>query len=487
MAPLQRLGIAGEVSHEGILSYFRWGGVEAPRTMFSKVNLLPPGALARWSGGEVKVERYFQPQWQGRAGWIRSSEALCREVRDRVIESVEAHLESDVPVGVFLSGGLDSNIVCAALRELSVSRLQAFSVGYDGQQGIEDESETARRSAEFFGAKCVIERVSAASLLETFDHFISHLDSPSGDALNTYLVSRTASRHVKVALSGLGADEWFAGYNYFLLAKAARALPFWRLIGAARLQETVRNWFANVPARLRGKRLAKLAALTVGAMGTTLPEWYRAFYAVLSPEEMDLLISPKLCARGAGTPVHEPDWREIEAELEQRASDSWVNVLNLLETEHHLPNVLLRDCDAMSMAHSLELRTPLVDREIFHLAGQVPPEMKLHGGINKWALREAFRPLLPPWINEDRKKKTFTLPLMTWLREPGWRDRVHDTLLSKRCIDRGWLEPRRVRAHLEEFYGSSERGRGGFGLSQRVWLMLVLESWAQSHIDHAQP
>ncbi len=480
MAPLQHLGLAGEVSPEGIASYFRWGGVEAPETIFSQVRLLPPGHLARWKpGSAVTVERYFQPQWRGSSTWMRDEKALLVETRNRVIESVEAHLESDVPVGVFLSAGLDSNIIGASLRELGRGRFHAFSVGYDGQRGIEDESAVAQRSAEFFGAEFSVERVSAASLLSAFDHFITHLDSPSGDALNTYLVSRAASREVKVALSGLGADEWFGGYNYARLAKLAQALPLWRLTGAAGLQRVVAQIFAKLPRQVRGKRLAKLAALAAGVRGTTMPEWYRAFYAVLSTEELDSLLAPELKARASFPELENPD----DADLASRAPDSWLNELGILETEHHLPNVLLRDCDAMSMAHSLELRVPLVDREIFHLAGQVPPEMKLGAGMNKRVLREAFRPLLPPWISEDRKKKTFTLPLMTWLREPQWRARVEETLLSARCRERGWLEPARVQAHVADFFRGGETGRAGFAVSQRVWLMFVLESWARAHLD----
>ncbi len=486
MAPLQKLGLAGGVSPEGVASYFRWGGVEAPETVFSGVRLLPPGHFARWKeGGAVTIERYFQPQWLGRPAWIRDRKSLLVEARNRVIESVEAHLESDVPVGVFLSAGLDSNIICAALRELGRGRFQAFSVGYDGQEGIEDESAVARRSAEFFGAEFSVERVSAGSLLETFDHFIAHLDSPSGDALNTYLVSRAASRHVKVALSGLGADEWFGGYNYARLAKLAQLLPMWRLTGAAGLADAVRAAFAGLPTALRTKRLAKLAALIGGAMGTTMPAWYRAFYAVLPERELKALLTPELRTVALKSPTETSGLHSSETDLASRAPDSWLDELCLLETEHHLPNVLLRDCDAMSMAHSLELRVPLVDREIFHLAGQVPPEWKLGWRANKRVLREAFRPLLPAWINEDRKKKTFTLPLMTWLREPQWRERVTATLLSERAKARGWLVPERVRAHVEEFYRSREVGRRGFALSQRVWLMFVLESWAQAHLDRA--
>jgi len=175
----------------------------------------------------------------------------------------------------------------------------------------------------------------------------------------------------------------------------------------------------------------------------------------------------------------------MTAAIENAAPDSWLNQILLLEAQTYLTNTLLRDADCMSMAHSLELRVPFVDLDVFALAGRGPPRLKLGAKSGKLILREAFRDLLPPWIYDDRKKKTFTLPLMRWLREPHWRDRVRDTLGSQACRERGWCNPHEVQAHLDAFYALADSGKRIFNYSQRVWQMFVLESWAQRHLDSA--
>jgi len=181
--------------------------------------------------------------------------------------------------------------------------------------------------------------------------------------------------------------------------------------------------------------------------------------------------------------LYPKEWPRLAAGIAQSAPDSWLNQVLLLETETYLTNTLLRDADCMSMAHSLELRVPFVDLDVFALAGRVPPGLKLGAGSGKVILREAFKDALPPWIYDDRKKKTFTLPLMRWLREPIWKDRVHAVLSSKACRERGWFDPGEVESHLRAFYSFAEAGKRIFVYSQRVWQLFVLESWAQRHLD----
>ncbi len=474
----QLSGTPLQVSKRALAQYFRCGAVQAPDTMVEGIECLPPGHLLRWHKGEVKVERWFTPAWPGQEAWTHGHRAQREDVRKTVLASVEAHLVSDVPVGVFLSGGLDSSLMAACMKHLGQSDVQAFSIGYEEDAGVPDESDTAERTAKHLGCRFVRERLTADSLESRLDHYFASLDQPTGDALNTYLASQLAAQHVKVTLSGLGADEWFAGYNYHRLALLARRSPLaqsslGRVTGAAlRLTE------AFLPAGAKGHKAWKALLYAAGGAGGEAAELHTRGRTVMPAPSLSRLL---------GMPLNEavrctediPLRTSLIAELDKRAPDSWLHQLLLLETETYLANTLLRDNDCTSMAHSLELRVPLVDREVFALAGRMPPTAKLSMSTGKRVLREAFHDLLPDWINHDTQKKTFTLPLMKWMREPKWKARIIDTLTSQRALNRGWVNTTQSRRLLDHYFASATDTKAAWHLSQPVWMLFVLESWAQ--------
>lgn len=479
LAPLRFL-LAGKmkVSPRAVGQYFQWGSVQGPGTILESAESLGPGEVRTWAAGASTGRRCFTPQWLGRDAWWKDDRFTLAEVRRRVLDSVRKHLVSDVPVGVFLSGGLDSSIICAAMKELGVPEIRAFSVGYEGDAGVEDESDAARKTAEHLGVQFNVEKISSKGLFEAFDHFIAHLDQPSGDALNVYLVSRAASRQVKVALSGLGADEMFGGYNHYRMMKVAMELRAWRFLPA---RKSIARVFDALPHSAKVNRAVRTLACVAGARGRTVPELFASARSIMPSRDVLALLRD-----GDGITEEDlfpPDWKQLAAGICEMAPDSWLHQVLLLETQTYLTNTLLRDADSMSMAHSLELRVPFVDLDVFALAGWVPPRLKLGARTGKVVLREAFKDVLPPWIYDDRKKKTFTLPLMRWLREPIWRDRVQDVLGSKACRDRGWFDSREVASHLGAFFSLADSGKRTFVYSQRVWQLFVLESWAQRHLD----
>jgi asparagine synthase (glutamine-hydrolysing) len=479
VAPLRfLLAEKARVNQAALAQFLRWGAVQGPDTILGGIDSLAPGEVRTWSGGAWNSTRYFSPQWLGCDAWWENDRFVLAETRNRVVESVRAHLISDVPVGVFLSGGLDSSIICAAMKELGVPEIRAFSVGFEGDAGVEDESDAARKTAEYLGVQFNVERVSSRGLFDSFDHFINHLDQPSGDALNVYLVSRAAARHVKVALSGLGADEMFGGYNHYRMLKLAMEFRAWRFIPC---HAAITRLFDSLPARMKVNRAVRTLACLAGARGRSVPELFASARTIMRPEDVRALLPAMHDADDAA--FFPREWPHFSMGIESAAPDSWLNQVLLLEAQTYLTNTLLRDADCMSMAHSLELRVPFVDHEIFALAGRVPPRLKLGAKSGKLILREAFKDLLPPWIYDDRKKKTFTLPLMRWLREPIWKDRVHAVLGSQACRDRGWFDPRETESHLRAFYSLTESGKRISPYSQRVWQMFVLESWAQQHLD----
>lgn len=462
-------GVASEVSAAAVAQFFQWGAVQGPDTVFPKVRCLPPGHLLVWKAGRVEVRRWFMLEWPGPDAWVADEVEQRRLVRQGVLESVQAHLVADVPVGVFLSGGLDSTLVTACMRETGARQIQAFSIGYEENAGVPDESATAQRTADYYGCDFVSERLTADTLEARLDDYFDDMDQPTGDALNTWAVSQVAARHVKVVLSGLGADEWWAGYNFHrLVALAARGGGLTRPAGGL-----MRALAARLPAPLRGRQEWKMLFYALGGAGEDVASWHAHGRTIMPAAEVRRLL---LLANATmpGSP---------SALFPGKDSSSWLHELLLRETSTYLANTLLRDNDATSMAHSLELRVPLVDVEIFRLAGRIPPEAKVSLRGGKLVLRAAFQDLLPPWIVQDRKKKGFTLPLMKWMRQPRWQERIRDTLSSQVCRDRQWLQPQVVRRLCDDYFNGRSSSTAVWAQSQRVWLLYVLEEWARRHLD----
>lgn len=460
---------------DGLRSYLAFGSVSAPDSMLCGVKSLQAGECLEWDQADGPlVRRWNRQQWKPSGQRMKGGMPEWREaVRESVFGSVQAHLVSDVEVGVFLSGGLDSSLLACAMHHLGHPKLKAFSIGYEQDVGVPDESGIAERTARHLGASFEKEVITSAGLFADFDRYILAMDQPTGDALNTYLASRVAAKSVKVAMSGVGVDEWFGGYTYQKAMYLSHRLG---LTGSA------------------ARKMLPLLQAVCGenALGKTHPAFRKA------SQLFRILAHPDLVAMHAasrrffhddqighiGTGRSGPSSLGME-ELREMAPDSFRNQLLALDSAGFLRHTLLRDADWSSMAHSLELRTPFVDKAIFELAAALPPEAKLTASGGKRVFRECFTDILPHWILDDRKKKTFTLPKADWMRKPQWRERIGDTLRSQRFDDRGIMGRRIVEKTLDDFY-SFRRGRSDFfAVCQKVWLLFVLEEWCRHHIDPA--
>lgn len=473
---LLELGAGRDLNSAALLDCLSVGSVQSPNTILREVRSLPPGYLLKWNLADgSKTSAWYRTTWKPKSQWMQGGMDKWREaVRETVFDSIRAHLESDVEVGVFLSGGLDSSLVASAMRHLGHTKLKAFSIGYEQDAGVPDESSTAAKTAEFLGANFECEIITSAGLLADFDSYILAMDQPTGDALNTYLASRLAARSVKVAMSGVGVDEWFGGYTYHRALQRAREAglthPLFRLAMPALERIFAEQGLGRHHPGLHqiGQLGRMLKSDNLIGIHTTV----RSFF-----KQRELADSPLL---GGGDPWPPPYGPE---ELAVDAPDSQRHQLFALETRTFLQNTLLRDADWASMAHSLELRTPFVDSRIFDLAAGLPPEAKLTAASGKYVIRECFKDILPPWIVDDKKKKTFTLPKMKWMREKAWKERIQDTLRSRRFRDRGILSPRATEQTLNDFYSHSFVGVSGFPASQKVWILFVLEEWLRTHTD----
>lgn len=473
---LMRLGISKELNLQGIRDYFGYGSVQSPNTIMKDICLLPSGHMLSWESERgIEVKKWYEPQWRRKDEWIgRDSQQLMEISREIILGSIKAHLLSDVEVGVFLSSGIDSSLIACGMKYLGQSRIKAFSIGYDLPNKVGDERSAAKRTASFLGAEFESETVTGTSVLAFFDDYIRAMDQPTGDALNTYLVSKLAGHSVKVAMSGVGIDEWLGGYNFHKVIKAAESLrkmgiPISKCASIAELLLEKGYKWKNTNANWKVMHLCKLVQF--GEM-RGMQNYERTFFT-----QSDFHNSLLLKNISTEPPFSDPQ------ELDLVAPDSVINKLFALETKTYLRNTLLRDSDWSSMAHSLELRTPFIDKEVFNVLAFAHPDQKLRFGSTKRLLRECFADILPPWILEENRKKTFTLPKGLWMKEPRWSLRIKGALLDRRFIDRGIITPEVVQGYLSSFYTEKDGSDLSYYLSQKIWMLFILEEWLRAHVD----
>ena len=423
----------GETSPAGVLAFLRWGSVPPPLTWQRGVEMLEPGTWRRW-GLDGREERGVfadaRAVYAGESGArddVRPSDvqAFRSEVAPAVRESVRAHLVADVPVGVFLSGGIDSGALVSCATSVGAANLQTFTVGFDDESS---ELERARSVAERFGTTHHELHVDPADVARDLPAVLARLDQPTVDAVNSYYVSRAvAAAGIKAVLSGTGGDELFAGYPSFrrlprALAAKHAAGPLWPVVGSVGA--------AFMPERLRARW--RHFAATNGS----LIEAYRVQRGFFLPEEIASLAGPALLDTAVWRDANERVEQVERALLSPTGPERTPAAVARLESRLYLGSQLLRDLDVMSMAHGLEVRVPFVDHE---LVERVWPRLALHPDlmIGKRLLAEALDRPLPEAIVRH-PKQGFTLPFARWM-EGDLAPFVRDGM--RRLSDAGWVAP----------------------------------------------
>jgi asparagine synthase (glutamine-hydrolysing) len=404
---------------------------------------------------------HVEPYWQFRIepNRRRSLAASEEELRARLQESVRLHLVSDVPVGAFLSGGIDSSAVVAAMSRLSSRPVKTFTVGF-GERDY-DESGYAALVAERFETEH-IDVTLQPDVLDLLDELTWYLDEPFGDssAIPTYVVSRLAAQHVKVALSGDGGDELFAGYDRYRVERRERLVgllpkPF---------RAALRGVAEALPAGFRGRNLLRHLSLDEF-------DRYRDATALFGRAEKARLFRKEALDL---MPADE-SWRD-DLGSARKACGHWLSSLQWLDVQGYLPLDILTKVDRMSMAHSLETRVPLLDHELVEFAGTIPPEWNLNGGTSKYLFKRALRDILPPAILR-RGKKGFAVPLGRWFRG-RLSEFLRELLLSPTARQRGIFDP----FYIERLI---ERHRLGGELDLQLWTLVSFELWCRRFLDRA--
>ncbi len=447
--------IEPEINWRAASHLFTFLTTPASDSIVQGVHKLPAGhLLIATPGGGARVLPYWDARFEPVNG--RSAGDLAEELRALVDESVRLRLVSDVPLGAFLSGGLDSSAVVASMARHLPGPVKTFTIGFKDQAF--DESAHARRVAREFGTEHH-ELVVEPEVIDIVEDIAWHLDEPFGDAsaIPTYVVSKLAAGHVKVVLSGDGGDELFAGYDRYAVEARRRAL---RLPGSAR--RIAGAVAALLPPGMKGRNFLRNMALDG-------PHRYLDESMLFRRDDMQRLFLPEVLGRmGDGDPGGE------ELGYLARAGGHWLSAARYMDMKAYLPQDILTKVDRMSMAHSLEAREPLLDHRLVEFAATLPPGMLLRGGTTKWIFKEAMRGILPDDII-DRRKHGFAIPLGRWFRGK-LGSFVRDLLLTKRSRERGIFNP----AAIETLVRNHEAGRP---LDLEIWTLLSFELWCRAFVD----
>jgi asparagine synthase (glutamine-hydrolysing) len=432
--------------------------IPAPLTIFRGVRKLPPGHLLEIDNGQVSVRRYWDVPAFGAGTSLPDEEAAAR-LRALLEESVEEHLLSDVPIGMFLSGGVDSSIVAAIAARQATTPLQTFCVRFDDREF--DEGSHASLVARHIGTRHE-EKWVRPDAIAVLPDLVRHYDEPFGDpsALPTYYVCQAAASTLKVCLSGDGGDELFAGYNRY-----DQSLSMARLDGVPRV---VRRLGAGVGRLLLAEHMRGNG--WVRRLAAAPAERYeRLFDGFDVAGRRELLAAGRSAETGRDGAFFEP-WLGGTG-----AGTDLLSSLQMADIATYLPECILTKVDRVSMAHSLEVRVPLLDHRVVEMAATLPRSAKIRDGRRKWILKRATEDLLPEGFL-DRPKRGFSLPIRDWLRgDLGTHAR--QVLLGDRCRSRGLLRTPVVERLLDL------HARGQRDFSTRIWSLLFLEHWCQAYLD----
>ena len=446
---------------EALRDYLTLHYIPSPRTIFADIRKLPPGCFLTidLDGGEPQVERYWDLRF---APETRRSEADWREgLRAHLHDAVSSHLVSDVPIGAFLSGGMDSSTVVALMAGATQGQVRTFAIGFD--EASHDELAHARRVAQHHGTQH-FELVVKPDALAVLPKLAWQFDEPFADssAIPTYFVSKITREHVTVALSGDGGDESFLGYSRYVRALALHE-RLDRFPGV--LARSLFRWAARLaPDTLRGHGYAEMLGSDPVARYFRLMAFERSagLRRILSTEAKQQIaprVSPAL----------------FEALSTRAGAPDYASTLQSIDVRCYLPEDILTKVDKASMLVSLESRVPLLDHVLMEFVATMPTGLKFENGAGKVILKKALADQLPG-ETLTRRKMGFGVPLAEWFR----RDLgayTRDVLEGRRTRERGILDPRAVSAMLDE-HQSGARDR-----SSQIWALLCLEEWARRWLD----
>ncbi len=458
---LRSLLKSGQTSRQidpvGLSDYINYQTVHAPKTLIKGISQLMPGEYGLFKNGEFHTKKYWDiiPETYRPNGQYEHPEKVKNKVRQLLTDAVEKRLVSDVPIGAFLSGGIDSSAIVALMSEVSDRTVDTFSIIFREKQF--DESEYSDLIAKKYKTNHHPILLSPNDFMEEMPNALSHMDMPSGDGVNTYVVSKaTKNAGVTVTLSGLGGDELFAGYPFFK--------KFIRLHKMGALWKTpsfIRKGLSGAAAPfLKSHQHAKIDMLA-SAKNVDIEQLFPTFRRIFSPAETRQLLN--------NTDQFYPIDRVEAFLLDQKKLKTLplLSQVSVSDISTYTQNILLRDTDQMSMAHALEVRVPFFDHELVEYVIGIPDKIK-DPAYAKKLLVDSLSPLLPDEI-VFRQKKGFHLPWKIWMKNElkNFCDQKIDCLAQRGIINGQMLR------HLWQQFLSGKNDN----LWSRIWIFVVLEDW----------
>ncbi len=464
-ALLQHPEVSKDVDYEAIHHYLSYLCVPAPLTAYKQIRKLEPAHWLLWKDGEIKTQRYWSPDFHHK---IKISEAEAEEETLRLLrEATKMRMISEVPLGAFLSGGVDSSLVVALMAEESSQPVKTFSIGFEEEDF--SELKYAKRVAEHIGAEHH-EFIVKPNAIEILPTLVEHYGEPFADAsaIATYYVAKETRKHVTVALNGDGGDESFAGYERYMAMRLAE--KYYKLPRFVR-QNLIEKAVNLVPvSELKRSRVRDLKRFLKVA---SLPKVERYFRWVSA---IDRQTKESLYTDNFRNEIGDSDSaRFLNQWFAKSNGNGIVDATMMTDQMTYLPNDLLVKVDIASMANSLEARSPLLDHKVIEFAASLPEAIKIRGTETKYLLKKVASRLVPREVLY-RKKMGFGVPLTHWFRG-HLKGYLRDTLLSEKCLKRGLVKPEIVTRLVHE-HTSGERDHVA-----QLWTLLMLELWFRQMVD----
>jgi asparagine synthase (glutamine-hydrolysing) len=457
---LQHPEVTREINPDAIDAYFSLGYVPDPLAIFQNIEKLPPGHHLTFEEGRLSIERYWDFKYETNGNGHRAADYLD-ELRALLDESVKIRLVSDVPLGAFLSGGIDSSSVVALMARHMGQPVKTFSIGFN--EDSYNELRYARLTANKFGTDHH-EFLVTPEICDVVDELAWHFDEPFADssAIPTYVVSKLAREHVTVVLTGDGGDELFAGYTRYVTEQKRRSFDF--LPGAIRkgLMDAVSR---RLPHGAFGRNYLHNVSLDS-------VDRYLDSVSIFTAPNKNLLYTNDFSATLRRNNQMSSFFNELGDNVKTTA---FLDSLLYIDSKTYLPGDILTKVDRASMAVSLEARVPLLDHKLIEFVTRIPAGMKMAGIETKHIFKQAVTGLIPAEIL-NRPKQGFGVPLELWINRQ-LRSRIRDTLSDPRTQQRGYVS----RSHIQVLLSEHENGRRDHSMA--LWSLLMLELWHRNFVD----
>src|SRR5215468_1321844 len=467
-ALIEARAVAPEINYHALPDYLANHAPSGEETLFRGVKRLPPGHTLLWRDGQVQIEKYWDMSFARSGRPVLGDRETIDEWRELFREAVRSHLMADVPLGVFLSGGIDSSAITAMMSEMTPEPIKTFSVGFAEREA--NELEFARTVARAFDTDHREVVVSPDAFFAVMPKLIWHEDEPLGHLASVplYFVSELAARHVKVVLTGEGSDELMAGYyRYWKTLYNLSLGALYHGWTPESLRRAARDGIARLP---DGSSLRRRLSRTFLSRTPDVESLYLDNFAVFSREQQIRLLTAEAKDRAGSLDPYAVTRRR----LAQSDATTTLNRLLYADAKTYLHELLMKQ-DQMSMAASLESRVPFLDHTLFEFTARLPERMKLRRLTTKYVLRRSMKGVLPEPILA-RRKMGFPVPAGAWFRG-AYRSVIDDYALGARSLERGVFDPTFVRNLV------AEHQSGARDHSQRLWSLVNFEMWLRQFID----